>query len=96
MKILTVILAIVTISILISIIDAVGSKQFLTNLFPGWHFKSFLEPKRQESLFNKYIKLRKVFSTSENNLLKQKENDEDNYARTYIRRKVIGIADNPF
>ncbi|CAF2409670.1 unnamed protein product [Rotaria sp. Silwood2] len=96
MKILTLILIIVTTSTLISIINAAGSKEDSTNLILKQFFNSFLEAKQRETLFNKYIKLRKELQVLENNLPKQKAEDEDNNARTYTRRKVVGISDNPF
>ncbi|CAF4729318.1 unnamed protein product [Rotaria sp. Silwood1] len=90
------VLTIVTIFTLLSIIDATGSKEYSTNLFQQRLINSFLESKQGEALYNKYIKLRKVVQTPKNNVLKQKDNDEDDDARTYIRRKVVGISDNPF
>ncbi|UJR20823.1 hypothetical protein I4U23_023934 [Adineta vaga] len=95
MKIVSIVLAIVIASCFITIIDANDRKTFSTYLSEDQVLTTLIEMKWREYLLNKYKQMKEESPRYKLDRFRQ-ESNEENRGRTFVRRKLVGISDNPF
>ncbi|CAF1025897.1 unnamed protein product [Adineta ricciae] len=95
MKTVIIFLVIVIVSTLISTIDANDRQTFSAYLSEDRLLDSLIEMKWREYLLKKYKQLKDDSPKFKTNRFQQ-ESNEENRGRTFVRRKLVGISDNPF
>ncbi|CAF1353140.1 unnamed protein product [Adineta steineri] len=95
MKTTAFVLAIILSSFFLTIIHANEGKKYSTYVSQDQLLDSLIEIKWRELLLSKY---KESIARSQKNKINRPKQDsvEESHERTFVRRKLVGISDNPF